>query len=428
MKRLLIDDAADHITKAAVDGSATNIVPGGSILVVTRSGILSHTLPVAKVMRPVAINQDIKALVPERHYDSDFVLHALRAYEYRILQECGKSGTTVANLDTDRFLNFRILIPTYKEQREIVAKLERLFERSKNSREELTLIPRLVGRYKQAILNAAFAGDLTVDWRAKASAQPKSSLLSDLGAKRSAYCRKVRIHEKPALSRSWTPSLDLPEGWEFASVDQLAVLVQYGSSAKTSESLTNGVPVLRMGNIFEGRLDYTKLKYLPRSHYEFPDLLLQDGDVLFNRTNSAELVGKTAVYSDSGHRTSFASYLIRLRIVGYLPELLSAYINSEFGRQWVRSVVNQQVGQANVNGTKLRGLGVPLMPPDEQKEIWSQINAAFSRIDRLEKEATRATELLDRLDQATLAKAFRGELVRPRKLAKPMPSVKGRRQ
>jgi type I restriction enzyme S subunit len=356
------------------------------------------------------------------------VLHALRAYENRILQECGKSGTTVANLDTDRFLNFRILIPTYKEQREIVAKLERLFERSKNSREELTLIPRLVGRYKQAILNAAFAGDLTVDWRAKASAQPKSSLLSDLGAKRSAYCRKVRIHEKPALSRSWTPSLDLPEGWEFASVDQLAVLVQYGSSAKTSESLTNGVPVLRMGNIFEGRLDYTKLKYLPRSHYEFPDLLLQDGDVLFNRTNSAELVGKTAVYSDSGHRTSFASYLIRLRIVGYLPELLSAYINSEFGRQWVRSVVNQQVGQANVNGTKLRGLGVPLMPPDEQKEIWSQINAAFSRIDRLEKEATRATELLDRLDQATLAKAFRGELVRPRKLAKPMPSVKGRRQ
>jgi hypothetical protein len=121
-------------------------------------------------------------------------------------------------------------------------------------------------------------------------------------------------------------------------------------------------------------------------------------------------VGKTAFYSDPGHLTSFASYLIRLRVVGYLPELLSAYINSEIGRQWVRSVVNQQVGQANVNGTKLREFGVPLMPMDEQKEIWSRINDAFTRIDHLFEEAIRATELLDRLDQATLAMAFRGEL------------------
>lgn len=183
------------------------------------------------------------------------------------------------------------------------------------------------------------------------------------------------------------------------------------SSAKTSEALTKGVPVLRMGNIFEGQLDYTNLKYLPACHDEFPELLLRDGDILFNRTNSAELVGKTAVYSDVGHPISFASYLIRLRVVGYLPELLSAYINSAFGRAWVRSVVKQQVGQANVNGTKLRELGVPMMPMDEQKELWSRINRAFTIIERLSKEATRATELLDRLDQATLGKAFRGDLM-----------------
>jgi type I restriction enzyme S subunit len=103
--------------------------------------------------------------------------------------------------------------------------------------------------------------------------------------------------------------------------------------------------------------------------------------------------------------------LIRLRVVGYLPELLSAYINSSFGRKWVRSVANQQVGQANVNGTKLRELGVPFMPMDEQKELWSRIKQAFTRIGHLSKEANRAAELLERLDQSTLAKAFRGELV-----------------
>jgi type I restriction enzyme S subunit len=73
--------------------------------------------------------------------------------------------------------------------------------------------------------------------------------------------------------------------------------------------------------------------------------------------------------------------------------------------------VNQQVGQANVNGTKLRELGVPFMPMIEQKELWLRINEAFTRIGYLSKEATRATELLDRLEQATLAKAFRGELL-----------------
>ena len=85
-----------------------------------------------------------------------------------------------------------------------------------------------------------------------------------------------------------------------------------------------------MGNIVDGKLDYENLKYLPKSHHEFPALLLTEGDILFNRTNSVELVGKTAVYTGRSESTSFASSLIRLRVVGYLPELLSAYINSPY--------------------------------------------------------------------------------------------------
>lgn len=410
MKRYLVDDTEDHITEAAVAGSSTNIVPEGSLLIVTRSGILSHTLPIAKALRPVAINQDLKALTPQKSCDSDFLLYALRAYQDAILQECRKSGTTVANLDTDRLLNFCLPLPPYEEQRRILATLESLFDHTNIAREELGHIPRLVERYKRAVLASAFRGNLSAHWRAKFSSKSKGFLAVELAAARAASFRNARIKEKLAVSPSWIPEVSLPGTWEFVSVDQLTTLVQYGTSAKTSDSLTEGVPVLRMGNIFDGQLDYRKLKYLPASHDEFPELVLREGDVLFNRTNSAELVGKTAVYSNVGRPTSFASYLIRLRVVGYLPELLSAYINSAIGREWIRSVVNQQVGQANVNGTKLRELGVPLMPMEEQKEIWSQINRAFTRIECLSKEAARATKLLDRLDQSTLAKAFRGEL------------------
>lgn len=307
----------------------------------------------------------------------------------------------------------RIPLPPLAEQRSIIAKLDNLFARSKNARVELDHIPRLIERYKQAVLTAAFCGDLTKDWRGK-RVKPEKNTLEDVVLMRSAHFKREGAKEKSPAPPSWKPPIDLPPGWEWASVDQLTTRIQYGSSSKTSDSATASVPVLRMGNILDGHLDYRRLKYLPKTHSEFPELLLKDGDILFNRTNSAELVGKTAVYSDTGRPMSFASYLIRMRVIGYFPELLSAYINSAFGREWVRSVVNQQVGQANVNGTKLRELGVPLMPMDEQKELWFRVKKAFTAIDHLATEATRATELLDRLDQATLAKAFRGELLPPR--------------
>ena len=166
-----------------------------------------------------------------------------------------------------------------------------------------------------------------------------------------------------------------------------------------------------MGNIQDGKLDLSSLKFLPKDHNEFPDLLLEKGDVLFNRTNSAELVGKSAVYLGDPAKASYASYLIRVRCSGLLPELLSRYINSSYGRKWVASVVSQQVGQANVNGTKLRQLGIPVMPRDEQHEIVRRVEAAFAWIDRLATEANSARELIDHLNQAILAKAFRGELV-----------------
>jgi type I restriction enzyme S subunit len=401
-----------EIVPGSAIGSTKQLVEPGDVLLCK---IVPHLVrvwcvPSMSTHRQIASGEWIVVRPDPAKADNHYLRYALIEPRFRsqFMETVSGVGGSLMRARPKAVAQIRVPLPAKVEQLRIVTKLDSLLGRSKNGREELAHIPRLVQRYREAVLAFAFRGVLTGDWRGKASTKPKGSLTIGLDAARSAYFRQARIKEKPASSPSWTPDIDLPGGWEFVSVDQLTTLVQYGSSAKTSESLTEGVPVLRMGNIFEGQLDYTNLKYLPASHDEFPELLLQDGDILFNRTNSAELVGKTAVYSDMGHPTSFASYLIRLRVVGYLPELLSAYINSSFGREWVRSVVNQQVGQANVNGTKLRELGVPMMPMDEQKELWSRINRAFTRIEHLSKEATRATELLDRLDQATLAKAFRG--------------------
>ena len=201
----------------------------------------------------------------------------------------------------------------------------------------------------------------------------------------------------------------MPETWITVTVGDLATEVRYGSSAKTSSD-PRGVPVLRMGNLVEGKLDLGNLKYLPSDHGEFPDLFLEPGDVLFNRTNSAELVGKTAVYRGIPSPCSFASYLIRVRLEGAMSEWLSYYLNSPFGRSQINAVVSQQVGQANVNGTKLRAFQFTLPPLAEQRRIVAKIEELFSELDAGEESLRRARRQLGVYRQSLLKQAFEGKL------------------
>ncbi|AKV04342.1 Type I restriction-modification system, specificity subunit S [Labilithrix luteola] len=195
-------------------------------------------------------------------------------------------------------------------------------------------------------------------------------------------------------------------------MDDLAALVQYGSSSKTSEDEA-GIPVLRMGNIVDGRLVFEGLKYLPHKHEEFPELLLKPGDVLFNRTNSPELVGKTAVFTaEHPSPCSFASYLIRLRFREYEPNLFAAYLNSTHGRAWIRSCVTQQVGQANVSGGKLKELEIPVPPLNEQRRIVAKLETLRARSSRAREALDAVPALLEKLRQSILAAAFRGDLTR----------------
>jgi len=207
------------------------------------------------------------------------------------------------------------------------------------------------------------------------------------------------------------PDVKLPDGWAWTTVDELAVGVQYGTSAKTGTDQT-GVPVLRMGNLVDGTLRLADLKYLPAEHEESPAPFLEEGDLLFNRTNSPELVGKTAVFRGIPEPCSFASYLIRVRLAPEVyPELVSGYINSPFGRQWVHENVSQQVGQANVNGSRLRALTVPLAPADVQPMLVANVKRLLERGRALRQTLDRVESDTARLRTSLLMKAMTGSLV-----------------
>ena len=315
------------------------------------------------------------------------------------------SGTTRLKLTQGGMQRISLPLPPAAEQCRINSKLEALTASITCAAAELKRVSVLAANLRASAIIGAMRGDLTAQWREQHDLVALTTVEMENAYERIAGVRR----RKPALPIEWKPEITIPSSWRWASVDEVVGVVQYGTSAKMTD-VADGIAVLRMGNIQQGAIDRTKLKYLPASHDEFPALFLMDGDVLFNRTNSPELVGKAAVYRGS-EPTSFASYLIRVRCASILPDLMVRYLNSPIGREWVGQVASQQVGQANVNGTKLRALGIPLPPMAEQIEINRLLNAAFARADRLEAEATRARALLDRLEAALLAKAFRGELV-----------------
>jgi type I restriction enzyme, S subunit len=305
-----------------------------------------------------------------------------------------------------------IPLPPLDEQHRIVAEIEKQFSRLDEAVANLKRVKANLKRYKAAVLKAAVEGRLVpteaeLALREGRSYESGAQLLRRiLDNRRSAW--KGKGKETEPIAPAATKQSELPDGWAWVYIDQIAELVEYGSSAKANEDV-NGVPVLRMGNIVDGDLALGELKYLAVSHEEFPKLLLSPGDLLFNRTNSQELVGKTAIFKGVPRTCSFASYLIRVRLsVACMPSFVAAYINSVHGRAWVKTVVTQQVGQANVNGTKLKALNVPLPPLAEQHRIVAEVDRRLSIVREVEAEVDTNLKRAQSLRQAVLARAFSG--------------------
>ena len=352
---------------------------------------------------------------------------------YQVIQEAfihsvSTYGNSPPSARDEEFLDMVVCLAPLNEQRRIVAKIEELFSDLDAGVAALERVRANLKRYRAAVLKAAVEGRLTAAWRAKNP--PKETgpqLLARILRERrrkweeeqlAAFARagktppaKWKEKYKEPAGPDYTSLRPLPEGWCWATIEQVSEYARYGSSAKAfPEPL--GVPVLRMGNIQDGSLDVRSLKYLPVGHAEFPDLLLQPGDLLFNRTNSAELVGKSAVYRGEPSPCSYASYLISVRFLpGCESRCVCYFINSAHGRTWIASVVSQQVGQANVNGTKLQRLAIPLPPIDEQSTIIAEVEQRLSVLEEAEAQVVANVTRSARLRQAILQRAFDGKLV-----------------
>lgn len=197
-----------------------------------------------------------------------------------------------------------------------------------------------------------------------------------------------------------------PKGFPLGTIRDLVESANYGTSGKASES-EGEYPVLRMGNItYQGSWDFSDLKYIDLAEKELPKYLVHKGDLLFNRTNSRELVGKTAVYEEE-LPMAFAGYLVRVRAneMGN-TYYLSGYLNSGHGKKVLSGMCKSIVGMANINAQELQNIKLLLPPIELQNRYEEIVKAVRSRVSTQIVSLTELNELFSSLSQ----KAFSGQL------------------
>jgi type I restriction enzyme, S subunit len=303
-----------------------------------------------------------------------------------------------------------IPLPPLDEQRRIVAKLDALFARSRRGRAELERVPKLVERAKQAVLAKAFAGELTREWRLNQSDIETAAALiartpvpvQPRGGREAAE----RVIPGIAALSVNDPGTQAPDGWKWVSLHRIA------------RQETGHTPSRSHPEWWDGDIRWIGIK----------DAGVYHGGVIndtFQKTNAAGLANSAARLLPTG-----TVCLSRTASVGYVVIMGRDMATSQDFVTWTCSEALQpkylmyalmaegdeirRFGKGSTHTTiyfpEVRALHICLAPLAEQAEIVRRIEAAFARIDRMAAEADRATALLDRLEQATLAKAFRGEL------------------
>ena len=201
---------------------------------------------------------------------------------------------------------------------------------------------------------------------------------------------------------------ELPKGWVWCKLEDIAYDLMYGTSEKSSH--LGKIPVLRMGNINrEGGLDWKDLVY-SNNEEDIEKFNLLHNDLLFNRTNSSEWVGKTAIYK--GERPAiYAGYIIRLRTIFVNADYINFVMNSQYHRNWCNDVKTDAVNQSNINAQKLSVFRVPLPPIEEQKRIVKEIKRWLSLIKVIKSGKENLQESIKQTKSKVLDLAIHGKLV-----------------
>jgi type I restriction enzyme, S subunit len=429
MKSEEVWDAEDWITEEAIGLSSTRLVPVGSVLVVTRSGILRRTLPVATTGRVVALNQDLKALIPTSAVSPRYIAGALRALEHQVLTSCTKDGTTVQSVELPALMRFRIPLAPAEEQLRIVDAVDELLSDLHAGIASFTNARAKLASYRASVLNAAVSGALTAAWRAEhRDVEPASALLDDMLAERrrhweeeqlAAYQKKGQApprnwrekYQEPiapddALSDSW------PSEWVVASTEAITTRVTSGSR-DWKEFYGRGTGTFVMAqNIRMGQYDgsFRQLVDAPADDASTSRSRVQRDDLLVTIVGAG--TGDACRFlGESGEHYVCQSVALMRPVESRHSRFLELYFASPAGAQRYFQRYTYGAGRPHLSFDQLKMTPVALPPLEEQQAIVALVDEQLSEIDHLEAEIDAKLASAKALRRSILHHAFTGRLV-----------------
>ena len=347
-------------TMISEKGAATlTLYPSDSIVIVARSGILRHTIPVAKLRKPATVNQDIKVIQTVDSCDSSWLLQYFIASNKTLLREYGKTGTTVESIDFAKMKSTALMVPYIEEQQAIGS----FFSRLDNL---ITLHQR---KYDKLVIF-------------------KKSMLEKMFPKDGESVPEIRF-------------AGFTDPWEQRKLGDVASSFDYGLNAAATE--------------YDGQNKYLRITDIDDETHEFSksdlttpladlamsaDYLLKEGDLLFARTGAS--VGKTYLYRQFDGMVYFAGFLIRARIgEGADPEFAYQATLTDAYKKYV-AITSQRSGQPGVNAQEYADYQLMLPSKTEQQ----QIGMTLRSLDDLITLHQRKLELLQDIKKSLLDKMF----------------------
>ncbi len=373
----------------------------GDVVVAMSSGSKSVVGKAAQLSRPWSgtFGAFCGVLRPSAQLDAPyFGLFFLTAGCRKAISDAS-AGTNINNLKRQYFADLSLPLPPLAEQKRIVAKVEALLARVNAARQRLAKVPAVLKRFRQSALTAACSGGLTADWRGQQRGlEPASELLART------------LGEPPNGTAIDTDRLpELPEGWAWTTPEEVSLII-VDCPHSTPRWTDSGRICLRTTNFRPGLLDLTEVRYVSEATYDQRIERLQpsEGDVVYSREGG--ILG-IACMIPSGLKACLGQRMMLFRVH---EEYSSSYFMHVLNSPLTISRVQELTGGSaspHLNVGDIKRFPVPLPPAKEQHEIARRVEALFRLADAIEMRLAAATARAEKLTQAILAKAFRGELV-----------------
>ena len=411
------DKSDRFMTKAKAEELRCTFLKDGDVLIARMPDPLGRACIFPGDAKPSVTVVDVAVVRSANgEFDHRWLACFVNAHPFRSAISGLQAGSTRKRISRGNLATIPLPVPPLPEQRRIVAEIEKQFARLEMGVTALRRVQANLKRYRAAVLKAACEGrlvpteaELATTGNPKAKFETGESLLARiLVERRKNWKSRGKYKEPTAPVTAGLPPL--PEGWVWATFEQIAERVTVGFvGSMKHEYVKYGVPFLRGQNVRENRFDPEGLLYVSADfHQKLSKSAIQPGDLAVVRSGS---VGVTCVIPDSLSDANCSDLVLIQRPLGFVPQYGAYYMNSLAKRHVAAGKVG--VALIHFNTKSVAALAVPLPPLVEQKRIVAEVERRLSVVEELEAVVSANLQRATRLRQSILQKAFSGKLTKP---------------